>query len=848
MKNLKRFFAFIMCFAILSGLASCGKIAKQKPSFKSESSLSDKDWQEQTKGNTVLKNGFTEFVLNNKNGSFMVRNRKNSTVWYSSVKTGNEEEKHEANSEIVISYFDINSRENKMYSSENALKKGSIRVLSNGEAVRVYYDFRLEETPPFVPSVLSGEMFSSISKKLAATDMFKFKLMYSYYAVDSVTTDAQEVRKKYPYAEKNDIYILKNGLSQSDELALSQMIESIGYTNEEYLKELEEINLKPDEGEIPLGYCIPVEYSLTDEGFSATILNDKITSANEEYMLYSVSLLPYLNCGTETFNKGFIFVPDGSGGEIDISIKDDASYSQRIYGADLACIKEQTSLITQTSVLPVFGFSSDKGAMLASIDSAEAVAKVNAFRSGKTNKIPHVFAEFCLRAVDDYDARNGKTELSVLSKEICAEFPKVNYFLLDEETTSMEMAQIYGEYLLQRKMLKTNASAEKLNIYLEFTGFVTTKDTFLGVPYEKKVVLSKLSSIIESIKDLSEDGVENIYVRLKGFSHNGLYNSLNNDFYIDKNVGTYDELLELADILNKNGGGLFLENNIFEVYKDSSFDGFSSSSDALRRLDKTQGYTSDYDLISLEAKGNINPRYLISPARYLDIGNKYIESFLNKVKSDNIGFSNANAGKVLLSEFDSNVTYDRTQTEKTVCELTQQYAKQGSFMTDVGNMYILKYAQHVLNTPMADSNYSIVTTAVPFLQNALKGCVSVAGKGMNSSEDGNRTKYQTLVSGSNPYWSCVTEGEALASLKGTQTLMPLDLRNVKDDIKSFYSDNKAVYEIHRKNKIVSYSSPRPEITEIVFSNNSSLIFNKTDSDVTYGKIKLSPYGYFIKEG
>jgi len=496
----------------------------------------------------------------------------------------------------------------------------------------------------------------------------------------------------------------------------------------------------------------------------------------------------------------------------------------------------------------VFGLSSEKGSFFSFVESGDEFAYIKAARHGKTNRCPHIYSEFSVRAVDDYETRKSRENLSILSKDVISVNPIVNYVLTEPKTNALSMADMYRDYLIENSLIRENKNAAKTNVYLEFTGYVTVETTFLGIPYEKKIVLSKLSSVIDSVNRLIDKGVKNIYIRLSSFSNGGKYHSLENSFDIYSDVGTVEELKELSKILKANGGALYLENDVFEVYKDTSFDGFRSSADAIRRLDRTQCYINDRDIVSLQSKTANNTRYLISPAKYPVFAEDFITSFNKSFNNTDIFISSKNIGKYLFSDFSVENYSDRAVSKVNVLKTADKYSKSGSFMTDCGNMYSLKSAEHILSVPLRHSNYKAEALSIPFYEAATYGCVSLASEAINISDNPEQTQLQALITGVNPYWSLITETNDISMLNSFQELIPTDFKDSFDEIISFTEDNKQLYQLHRSSKLKSVTLEQNGLIIIEFENAKSVVFNTTEKSIIVNQEDLAAGKYIILEG
>jgi len=84
------------------------------------------------------------------------------------------------------------------------------------------------------------------------------------------------------------------------------------------------------------GIALQVEYRLSGDTLSVTVLYDSIIEARHAFELQTITLHPFLGA-SRGINDGFIFVPDGVGAIIDLSYMTRARqpYSAIVFGSDL---------------------------------------------------------------------------------------------------------------------------------------------------------------------------------------------------------------------------------------------------------------------------------------------------------------------------------------------------------------------------------------------------------------------------------------------------------------------------------------------------------------------------------
>ena len=471
---------------------------------------------------------------------------------------------------------------------------------------------------------------------------------------------------------------------------------------------------------------------------------------------------------------------------------------------------------------------------------------MNAYRAGNTEYCAHAYSEFELYSTDSFTMRKSTAPLAVFTKEMSIEHPRVQYIFLQQQAEIMDMADWYRSYLIESGKLTGSDTIEDMNLYLEFTGYITQKASFMGVSYDEKIVLSTLSDIKDAVEQLIEAGISNIYIRLIGYGEKGgKYHGLEDGFSLEPEVGSMEELEQLAQLLLENGGGLFLEDDFFVVYKDTMFDSFSSTSDSVRRLDKTLADIRNSDLVTGEIEEGTHVRYLVSPKLYEGLAEDFRSELKKSVKTQGIHVSIADAGKSLVSDFNIEDEFDRIQTRNALQNAMKILKGKQSLMSDVGNEYILPYTEHILNMAFSDSNYSAEDFSVPFYQLVLHGNMQFAGEAMNLAKNQNKLKFDSLLTGANPYYSCVTNKFALESLESDQNLYPTAFEVVYEDIISMYTEHQEMYAERAGKKVSNFEILQDGLYLIEYDNTLSMIFNGNSDVVNWNGQEINAENYII---
>lgn len=837
---------YIVFALVMSGCGKQTEVMKSDNYGQMQKTSQDSGWKQVTSDQVSIENNDILMVMDASTGHFQIKDKKKNLSYHSAVvndlKGAKIERTPQSQSELLAYYYDKNGQKQELSTYQNSVIYKTIKVMKKDSAIRVYYTLQLEETPPFVPQVLSDDMMKQLSEVLDSTTFFKVKLMYKYHLSKSDDTDANNMKKKYPYLKENNLYVLKENMSNTDRKSLSGYMEKASFDENTYYEELEKLKITLVDEDVPLQFLVPVEYQLTEDGFKSSVLTDLINVTNKDFTLQSVALLPYFNCGTVVDEDGFWLVPDGSGSVMKTNKIDNQGYSQRVFGVDQACANQITNVVDKNAMMPILGFSSSKGSWFARIEGAAEMATVNAYRAGDTEYATHGYAEFALLSTDSFKMRKSSVPLAVFAKEFCVEKPVVSYTLLDRKSSIMDLAECYRKILIDKNVIKEIETNN--NLYLDFTGYITEEASFMGVSYDKKVVLSRIKDIKEAVNTLKEKGIQNIYVRLTGYSDGGKYHGLINEFSLDSDIGTVKELEELADILKSTGGALYLEDDMHEVYQDSAFDGFTSTSDAIRALDKTIVDISFGNIVTGKTDDKVHVRYLTAPKLYKSLAKNFSTTLAEQTKNKNIFISIGNAGTYLISDFNNSDMYDRVQSRNATLDAVGEASGRGTFMTNTGNEYVLGKSEHILNMPVADSSYVAENYHIPFYQIVLNGYCNYATESMNDAANQKKNQIWTILSGSNPYYTCVTDKEALEESKGDQKKYPKPFEVLQEEMIQFYNANKELYRLVNQNKIKDFEILKEGLYRIAYGKQEVLV-NETDSAVKWNGQFIEANNYVI---
>ncbi len=821
-------------------------------------SSSDEDWDVITEGEITLTSGDMQLIFDVSTTHFTVKNNATGVSVNSISDVDTEQllanEIPEVSSELIIEYNDTKWLSNKLYSSKNSVDFNTVQVKTDGNAIRVYYTLRKSSFKVFAPEFVRASVFEeqlepNISKRLART----FKQWYDLYSSSKPDQEGySEMLSKYPALKDEDLYILKenDNIKESVYEDITNVMIAGNYTEEDFLADAAELGITVKESDMAVGFIVPIEYKLTEDGFTAQILVDKFVSESTKFTPTKISFLPTF--GAQAVNTdGYLFVPDGSGAIIDVDEKPGKVFETQIYGVNSTIKSQFTDVLQQQAHLPVFGYNRGNDGFFAVITGAAEEAYVYANVLGDINKSTNVYAEFNLfNSEKIQDVSSGQsTAYYIYSKEAIKVLPKIRYYILDSENNSYSsMAAIYRNYLIETETLKDRLEeTDNIPFYMDLTGYFETDETMIGIPYVKQNVISTISGATEAVNTLSKLGVKDINIRFKYYGNGGVFHYLNDGFDLYSGVGSVEQLKNLAALLKNQNGTLYLEQDLGVVYNDKLLDSFIRQTHAAQTLTRIAAIDGDFNIVTRDTDDVYYKHYLISPIYFTDLITRFTKSLTKEVGTvDNIGYSWASYGNRLWADYNDVMEVDRTISTLYSAQAIN-VAKQtfSDIITDGGNAYSIKDVSTILNMPISDSLFDAISYKVPFMQMVLHGYKDYAAAPFNIAAGNAQNRLASIESGANVYYSCYTESDEIIKRVENRTYQyPTGISGIYERIAADYTEFNSIFADLRTQLIVEHERLERDVFCTTYEDGTKIVVNYNVYDCTaYGK--TVPAGDYI---
>lgn len=750
-------------------------------------------------------------------------------------------------SELSITYFDTNSTSHFMCSTSDSVEMGGATVESDGERIRVTYIFGETNREEFVPAVLTEEDFNQIYEKLSNSQKRRLKLFYIFYSAEDPPSDFEEKAELYPVLESKSLYILSDKIFDADRTNIDAYMKAAEYTEEDYLKSTESLAIAEKQEE-SAGFTIPVEYSLNKKGLTAKILTDLITETTEDFKLATIELLPFFAARNNT-EDGYFLVPDGSGAIIPMNSVAEDYYNRRIYGDDVSLYKEQQNVLSEGQTMPVFGMSSTNGAYLAIVEGAASTANINIASYSSFNPANSGWITFNYRIVEaekntQMASGQGSAEgiYNIYKKAGFTELPSVTYVFDESQITYSDMADTYRTYLTEKGVLEK--TQEKMPILLDFICGYSAEKSVMGVSYTDTITMTTLEQVKDILSELYKKGVENISIRLFGYSDGGIYHGAYTDFSISKDVGTKEELKELSQLVVEHGGQLYLEADFQTVYDDKVGDRYSQRADSAYYVNKRIVAVKDYHVVTRELLKEKSASF-VTPNLY----ESFSKMFLKDIADMDVNVSYINAGKLLGGDYSDKAFVSRDAAKNQIMETIKGAKQSKKVLIGGSNEYAVLQADVATDVNIASSMFDIEKQTVPFWQMVFHGSLAYSSEASNLTENQSIHDLKALEYGCGLHYTIMgASDEILLGQTLQERYHSLSYENWGDIIAKQYQSHIDFYNHIAGSEMISHEQIADDVYRTQYENGGFSVVNYGDAEYIGDNYTVESHGYYLKGG
>jgi len=598
---------------------------------------------------------------------------------------------------------------------------------------------------------------------------------------------------------------------------------------------------------------IPVQYTLTEDGFQAEVLVNEITGVGSNpFMIKSIALLPYFGAGGLE-DDGYLFVPDGSGALINFNNNKQAmmQYNEPVYGLNPTHVLNNQQPVKEQISLPVFGAKVNDHAFLGVITAGDACSTITAVTSRKNSSYNQVYANADLC---DYvlEQLNGNHAGGVDSHTIDyranqtegANYTVRYFFLENEEANYTGMSKLYRDYLKKNGDLKDSELADEKYMVLDLIGAVSIQKYVMGVKKPVVTAMTTYNQVCEIVKELKAQGVENLIINYIGAMDGGLNNQMYNEVSTESALGSKKEFQNMVAYLKEQGVLLFLETNPIDLYEDGN--GYKENRDSVKTFYNAYAFQYQYYL-DTNAKNNKSRWHLLRPALVSEVTGDFV-STLSDWGIENVTIERM--GESLFSDY--NEEADKYISRTSVINLWRDTLKNADdatkyLMLHGGNAFTTAYADVITDVADSHSSFDMQDQSVPFYQLVFQENTLLTSAGINTTVDYEYAFLKALETGCSLKYNLIYGN--VSDLVGTDynTMVSYSYDYWKDLAAEQYKElQQAVGQLAGKD-IINHTYLDKEVTMTQYDS-AAVIVNYSDKAYNYEGNIIPSMDYLILQG
>ena len=471
-----------------------------------------------------------------------------------------------------------------------------------------------------------------------------------------------------------------------------------------------------------VGVALTVRVQLEEDGVQVDLPFDGIQQTNPDFKLGMVHVYPFFGATREAEVPGYMLIPDGTGSLIRFAETTRARniFYGRYYGADLGMVSELPwdPLVNPASPLraPIIGMAHSEGenAFVTLIESGAPYAELQAHPAGVITRFNFLYNAFIYNESYFQATNRSGAGVTVLQPATNGFDVRMHYrFLANAEADYVGMARSYQAYLIDQDALHDRiAPSDAIGIHLEFLGGERERVLW----WYRFIPMTTVDQIAAILDELD---LPNVDVTYYGWQPLGAAAQPPTSMKLDANLGSLDEVAELAADLAQRGSRL-------NLYIDPQI--------ALR--DDT-GYSPRNDLAFSITNQNPFGYSRGNPYHYFTVDT--IErrfAALNESLAERlpgVGLAVDGMGSVVYSDFRDNRELDRVAAVERFRAAWDDAPVNLAFYG--ANDYAFSAMDAYYELPLSDNGYLFTSEPVPFLPIVFAGYVPAYGPVLNFSSN-----------------------------------------------------------------------------------------------------------------
>lgn len=694
---------------------------------------------EGTNDPVVLESDSLKLVMDPSTTQFSLEVKATGKIWYSNPQDVDSDaialtlEKANLKSALTMSYCVEGGAEVKFNSWQQSVENGLYEIEKGEDYIKVLYSLGNLEREYYIPPVTTVERYESLCSRMDNADVLFVDRNYKLYDINNLgkKDDKEALLASYPILETEPVYVLRDTASPASRQKLETIFEDAGYTMEDYDAD-KALNLAESVSDKPV-FNVNVIYRLDGDELVVEIPLKEL-EFKDEYPIYTICPLPYFGAGGLE-DEGYMLVPEGGGAIINFNNQkvSQSSYYSRLYGWDMA-LRRKAVVHNTRSTFNAFGIANGEDSVLCIMEEGVSYAAIRADISGKNNSYNYVNALYnvCVREQFEMDSTGSNAAIYVYLKDLPDETLTQRYRFVHTADYS-DMAKVYQDYLKSKyEGYFTKNEDTSTPVVVEILGAVDKVKQILGIPVSMPLELTTFSEAEAMIQELSDQGMDNMSVKLSGWCNGGVNQKILRRVKTLSELGGKKALQSMISTASSLGVDVYLDGVTHYEYDSNIFNGFFSYTDAAKLISKERVELHPYSAVTFAEREHTDTYFLL----HTDLAMQMADNLTEYAGKYGAGVSFRDTGKDLSADYYEKKTYTR----QSVLDLQQTYLEGlvdsgQKVMINMGNDYALPYADIVTNMNLRGSQYTLLDSFVPFYELAIHGYMNYSGESLNLAEN-----------------------------------------------------------------------------------------------------------------
>lgn len=589
---------------------------------------------------------------------------------------------------------------------------------------------------------------------------------------------------------------------------------------------------------------VPVEYTIENDHFTATVITEEITDDGEN-LVTGVALTPFACSVKNDSADSYLFLPDGSGALLSAATTDlvGTTGSMKVYGTDPTIQSYDLNAYRKQINLPVYGAKNGNKAMLGIITSGAEGAELSWNIGAQNIGYSSVYPFFRIRGYNLIHAPEGFTttevEIKVFDEYINTTPLSVAFYPLSGEKADYNgMAEIYRDYLIDSGSLEKTDTVMP-TVSLKLLGGVESKKYTFGIPHTVLYPLTTVKDAEEIINYFDESLGGDFLVNLVGFGKSGLdFGEVGGGFKIASSLGSKKQIKALSELCSENGIPFFMDFDVVAFSKSGA--GFTLRSDAAAFPNGQNAYDVRKDLVTRKETGY---RYnLLSRSKLSEAVEK------SEKAAENYGF-----GGVSLSSLSNTAYSDYKTAGADVCgNMSVQVSElfkgiKLPVLSSAANAYAAVNSDYITDVATNSSQLDCEITYVPFYAMVFRGYTAMSSESVNLSQNERAAFLECIESGVSLTYTLYKNYDSSLVTIDQSAIYGSEFAANKERIEESCKEYSAILKKLGNAGIKKHYIAENGIRVTEFDNGVKIAVNKTAEDKAVNGITVKAMNYAVLE-